>query len=521
MPDLGFSIPERFNVAEYFVDRNLAEGRGHETAVIHLDRRLTYGDVAEQVNRAANAFKNAGMRPLDRVFLLLLDSPAFVASFWGAIKAGAVPIPTNTLLGSEEIEFMLRDSRSGCLVVDARLLEKVEGVLSQPKGEAELQTVFVTGQTGERPGTLNFELELARQPAAANSAPTDRDDPAFWLYTSGSTGRPKAAIHLHHDMVNCFEHYARGVLRMTASDRTFSTSKLFFAYGLGNALYFPFGAGASTVLLAEKPTPERIVEILAKRRPTVFFSVPTVYAALAEFPDVPAGAFQSVRAAVSAGEALPAPLWERCHKRFGISILDGIGSTEMLHMFLSNRLDDIVPGSSGAPVPGYEARIVDEAGREVATGEVGELLIRGESAAAGYWQRPELTEATFRNAWTATGDKYFRDARGTFWYCGRSDDMMKVSGMWVSPLEVESAILAHPAVAECAVVGVKDGSGLVKPKAFVVAKTGAPLSELEAELEAFLRSRLPNYKLPEWIVRVDSLPRTATGKVQRFKLRSA
>lgn len=519
MADAALSIPERFNVAEYFVDRNLAEGRAQETALIYHDQRLTYGDVRDEINRAANTFKSAGVKPSDRVFLLLLDSPTFVASFWGTIKAGAVPIPTNTLLTSGEIEFMLSDSLARCLVVDGRLLDKVERIVSEGNRPPELKAVFVAGEGAEKPGLLNLEAELRRQPVAAESAPTRRDDAAFWLYTSGSTGRPKAAIHRHRDMVYCFELFARRVLHLAASDRTFSTSKLFFAYGLGNALYFPFGAGASTVLLAEKPTPERIFEILMRHRPTVFFSVPTVYASLVDFKDAPAGAFQSVRAAVSAGEALPAPIWERCRERFAISILDGIGSTEMLHMFISNRLDNMVPGSSGTPVPGYEARIVDETGRDASAGQVGELLIRGESAAAGYWQRPELTQATFRGGWTATGDKYFRDPQGHFWYCGRSDDMMKISGMWVSPLEVETAILTHPNVAECAVVGATDDTGLLKPKAYVVSKADMAEGELEAQLDSYLRSRLPNYKLPKWIVRVDSLPRTATGKVQRFKLR--
>ena len=521
VPDLGFSIPERFNVAEFFVNRNLAEGRGAQVALICGGRQITYGQIAQEVDQPANAFSAVGIQPADRVFLLLLDSPAFVSAFWGATKIGAVPIPANTLLGAEELEFMWKDSRARCLVVDASLLERVRPILAcQPTDRSDGPvTTYVAGGTGSAEGVLNFEQELARQPRQAETARTHRDDPAFWLYTSGSTGRPKAAIHLHRDCVYCYELYAKRVLKISSSDRTFSTSKLFFAYGLGNALYFPFGAGASTVLLAEKPTPERVFEILTRHRPTIFFAVPSVYAALVDSAEVPEGAFDSVRCAVSAGEALPAPIWERCRARFGLSILDGIGSTEMLHMFISNRLDDMVPGSSGTPVPGYQAKIVDELGRETAPGQIGELMVRGESAAAGYWERPELTAATFQGEWTATGDKYYRDARGYYWYSGRSDDMMKVSGMWVSPLEVESAMLAHPAVAECAVVGVADSSGLVKPKAFFVAKTGAPPGELEAELEDFLRMRLPHYKLPKWLVRVNSLPRTATGKVQRFKLR--
>jgi benzoate-CoA ligase len=307
-----------------------------------------------------------------------------------------------------------------------------------------------------------------------------------------------------------------------ASDRTFSTSKLFFAYGLGNALYFPFGVGASTVLLAERPSAEKVFEIVTRHRPTIFFAVPAVYAAMLQAPEATQPDLRSIRCAVSAGEALPAPLWERFRERFGIPILDGIGSTEMLHMFISNRSGDVVPGSSGKIVPGYSARIVDENAHEVSPGQMGELQVCGESAAAGYWKRPELTEATFRGDWTVTGDKYICDERGYYWYSGRSDDMLKVSGLWVSPVEVETALLAHPAVLECAVVGATDSDGLTKPKAFVVLKN--PLygpAAILAELRDLLHSRLPGYKVPQWIVSMDRLPRTATGKIQRFKLREA
>ena len=531
------SIPEQFNAAQYFVDRNLDEGRGGKVAVLCDERELTYGQVAELVNRAANALGQAGVERLDRVLLLLADSPAFVAAFWGAIKLGAVPIPTNTLLTSGDYEFLLRDSGARCLVVDSILLGKAEPALARlatgQKRWGDLETVYVAGhalgnerlsenQRHSERGYKSFEQEMAGSSPKAPAVLTRRSDPAFWLYTSGSTGRPKAAIHRHHDMVCCLEYYARQVLGISPNDRTFSTSKLFFAYGLGNGLYFPFGVGASTVLLAERPTPERVFEVLERHQPTLFFAVPTVYAAVLHAPHQPLYGFNSVRCAVSAGEALPAPLWELFRKRFGIAILDGIGSTEMLHMFISNRIDDIVAGSSGKLVPGYGARVVDEQGSELPDGQLGELQIRGESQAAGYWNRPELTRATFRGEWTVTGDKYIRDERGYFWYCGRTDDMMKVSGLWVSPLEVETALLAHPAVMECAVVGVIDSDGLTKPKAFVVLKdTGGDQAEIEAELDKFMRSRLPAYKVPRWIVMTESLPRTATGKIQRFRLREA
>ncbi len=516
------SIPEHFNVTQYFVDRHLDEGRGDQVAVLYGEQKFTYQQLSEQVNRAANALRRHGVGRLDRVLILLRDSPAFVAAFWGSIKLGAVAIPVNTLLTTDEYEFMLRDSGARCLVVQDCLLDVVAPALGRLDN---LKMVCVTGrdEAGHESfeaGHKNFEAEVAQSSPEAAATPTHRDDPAFWLYTSGSTGRPKAAIHLHHDMVYCLERYAKGLLQISANDRTFSASKLFFAYGLGNALYFPFGVGAQTVLLAERANAERVLEVISHYRPTIFYGVPSLYAAMLQVPDPMQYDLGSVRCAVSAGEALPAPLWERFRERFGISILDGIGSTEMLHMFISNRPGDIVPGSSGKLVPGYAAKIVDEQGKEVRSGEMGNLWVRGESAAAGYWNRPELTRGTFRGEWTVTGDKYRCDERGYYWYCGRSDDMLKVRGLWVSPVEIETALLGHPAVVECAAVGATDRDGLQKPKAFVVLNKSVPSSaELEAELLEFLRSRLPGYKVPQWLVVVDSLPKTATGKIQRFKLR--
>jgi len=535
-------IREPFKVAEYFIDRNLTEGRGDSKAVLWQEQQLTYHQVSMLVNRAANALADGGVARGDRVLLLLLDSPAFVAAFWGAIKLGAVPVPVNTLLRAEDYEFMLRDSGARGLVVDERLLGRIRPALDhltahRAKGEGRwgpLEVVWVVSETfagrtggghhGLEPSEENvyqsFDQECAASSPHSTAAPTHRNDPAFWLYTSGSTGRPKAAIHLHHNMVDCLESYARQVLGITSGDRTLSTSKLYFAYGLGNALYFPFGVGASTVLLAERPTPEAIFEIIRRTRPTVFFAVPALYAAMLQAAESGSVDLSSVRLVVSAGEGLPVPLWERFHARFGISILDGIGSTEMLHMFISNCPGDAFAGSSGRLVPGYEARIVDEQGQSLASGQMGELWIRGASAACSYWNRPELSHATFRGEWTVTGDKFVQDERGYFWHHGRTDDMLKVSGLWVSPVEIESALLAHPSVLECAVVGATDSDGLTKPKAFVVLKDAArePLSH-EEELAAFLRTQLPGYKVPRWIVLIDALPRTATGKIQRFKLR--
>jgi benzoate-CoA ligase family protein len=519
MASRALAIPEQFNAAQHFVDRHVDEGRGNKVAVLYRSQALTYGNVATLVNRAANAFVTNGIRRGDRVVLLLLDSPSFAAAFWGAIKLGAVPVPLNTVLPAADYEFILCDSGARGLVVHETLLEKIQHVLANAR-PPELGNVWVAEGTPSA-GLTSFEEDLQRSSPDARTAPTHRDDPAFWLYTSGSTGRPKAAIHAHRAMVCCVEFYAKQVLGITSEDRTFSSSKLFFAYGLGNGLYFPAGVGASTILLAEKPTTERIFDTVSRFRPTMFFAVPAVYASLLQAADTdPHCDFSSVRCAVSAGEALPAPLWERFRERFGISILDGIGSTEMLHMFISNRPGDTLPGSSGKLVPGYEARIVDEEENDVTPGQIGNLWIHGGSAASGYWNRPDLTRAAFRRDWTVTGDKYTCDDRGYFFYCGRSDDMLKVSGLWVAPLEIESALMAHPAVLECAVVGITDGQGLTKPKAFVVMKDhGIAGPELETALREFLRDRLPRYKVPQSVAVIDRLPRTATGKIQRFRLR--
>lgn len=519
-------LPDQFNAAEYFIERHIEEGRGDRIAILYGEERLTYRRIAESVNRVAASLRRYGVEKGDRVLILLPDSPDFVAVFWGSIKMGAVAVPVNTLLTEEECEFVLHDSGARCLVVHNSLLDRLEPVLRRvadvrearsDRSAARLKILLVGDATS---GYDHLDKVLAQNSARAEPFPTRRDEPAFWLYTSGSTGQPKAVIHRHRDMPYCLENFAKGILKISAEDRTFSASKLFFAYGLGNGLYFPFGVGAQAVLLAERPTADRVLEVISRYRPTIFYGIPSLYAAILQIADTSRCDLTSVRSAVSAGEALPAPLWERFYERFGISILDGIGSTEMLHMFISNRPGDVVPGSSGKIVPGYAAKILDEEGRELPTGEIGNLWVQGASGAAGYWNRPELTDATFRDEWVVTGDKYRCDERGYYWHCGRSGDMLKVHGMWVSPMEVESALLGHSAVVECAVVGAVDEDGLEKPKAFVVLKKPLHWSpELEAELRRFTRDRLPRYKEPRWLVEAESLPKTATGKLQRFKLR--
>jgi benzoate-CoA ligase len=511
-------VPENFNLADYLVDRHLREGNGGATAILYGDQTISYAQVGERSNRVANGLRALGVRREERVLLLLLDSPAFVYSFFAAQKIGAVPIPTNTLLKSADYRYLLNDSRAVVAIVSEPLLPLLAAI---PRSELpHLRHIVVDGQS--LPGSLPFE-GLVRQPAEIRVEETSRDDAAFWLYSSGTTGFPKGAVHLHHDAVHTIVLYARGVLGITARDRTFSVAKLFFAYGLGNALTFPFAVGASTVLWPGPPSAANVFEQIERYRPTLFFSVPTNYGMLlahkregADFD------LRSVRQAVSAGEALPPALFQRFKERFGVEILDGIGSTEILHIFISNRPGQVRPGSSGQLVPGYEARLLDEDGLEVPDGTIGNLLIKGDSTCAYYWNKHQRTRDTIEGHWIRTGDKYRRDADGFYWYAGRADDMLKVGGIWVSPVEIENTLAEHPAVQEAGVVGRRDSSDLEKPMAYVVLASGTQPSEaLAIELQDFVRARIAEYKRPRWIEFVDSLPKTATGKTQRFRLRQS
>ena len=509
-------MPREYNAATWFVDRHVVEGRAARLAVIHEGGRLSYGDVAAGANRLGNALRRLGVQREQRVMLLLHDSPQFVWSFWGTLKIGAVPIPTNTLLKPRDYEYILRDSRAEVAIASEALAPALaEARLRAPA----LQHVVVAGRASA--GELSYDDLVSAESADLPPAETTKDDVAFWLYTSGTTGTPKAAVHLHHDMPVCCEAFGRHVLEIGPDDRTFSVAKLFFAYGLGNALYFPFHVGATTVLLPGRPEPAKVFDVITRERPTLFFAVPTAYAAMLQLPD-PDRTYdlRSVRLCISAGEPLPKAIYERWLERFGIEILDGIGSTELCHQFIANRPGRVRPGSSGTLVPGYDARIVDDEGRDLPAGEIGNLLVRGDSACACYWNQHERTKQTIQGEWVRTGDKYTRDADGYFWYAGRGDDMIKAGGMWVSPAEVEGALVEHPAVVEAGVVGAADQDELVKPVAFVVLARGhAPGAALEAELQAFVKQRLAHYKYPRWIRFVEELPKTATGKIQRFKLR--
>jgi benzoate-CoA ligase family protein len=493
-------VPERFNLAEHFVDRHIAAGHGAKTAIVCEGRSLSYAEVLALVNRTGNGLRALGVEPGDRVLLVLPDGPEFAAAYFGAAKIGAVAVPTSTALHAADYPYFLDESQARVLVVDESLWPRVEAAARERSG---LCRVIAGGG--------QWNSWLAGQSAELDAAPTGKDDSAFWLWTSGSTGSPKAAVHQHGDWVYCCEYYARGVLGIGPEDRTFSSSKLFHAYGLGNALLFPFYVGATTVLYPGRAQARVILERTQQLRPTLFFSVPTLYAAmLAETDRENPYRLESVRLGVSAAEPLPAEIYRRWRERFGFEVLDGLGSTEALHVYVSARAGEVRPGSSGRVVEGYEVRLSDD----------GDLWVRGESVARCYWNRPELSAARMQEGWFFTGDKYRQDSDGYLWYAGRSDDMFRVSGEWVSPVEVEAALVAHPAVLESAVVRYTDEHGLTKPKAYVVLKPGrAPEAALSRELQEFVKRRIAPYKYPRRIEFLPELPKTATGKIQRFKLR--
>ncbi|HET7442852.1 MAG TPA: benzoate-CoA ligase family protein [Terriglobales bacterium] len=512
-------LPDEFNAADYFIDRNLKEKRGDKVAIECEDVRVTYAQLQDRVNRVGNALRGLGVRIEERVALLLLDSPEFAASFFGAIKLGAVPVPLNTLLKPADYEYMFNNSRARVLIVSEALYPQVR---SLPREHRHfLEHIVVVGERSPAE-TIQYDELLERSSNQLEPARTSKDDAAFWLYSSGSTGAPKACVHLQHDMVVCAERYAKAILGINEHDRCFSVAKLFFAYGLGNALYFPLAVGATSILSPGPPKPEQVFACIERHRPTLFFSVPSNFAALLAHKRTSGGDFDlsSIRYGISAGEALPASIFHRFKERFHVEILDAIGSTEVLHMFIANRPGAIRPGSSGQIIPGYEAKITDENDREVKGGEIGNLSIKADSTCAFYWNQHERTKNVFEGHWIRTGDKYYQDADGYFWYAGRSDDMLKCSGVWVSPVEIESILIEHPAVQEVAVVGKEDADELIKPIACVVLKDGlAGTPALVRELSEFVVNRLPTFKRPRWIEFFPELPKTATGKLQRFKLR--
>jgi benzoate-CoA ligase len=508
-------IPRDYNAAVDLIERNLVPERAGKLAYIDDAGQYRFAELAERVNRFGSGLQQLGLEMESRILIAMVDGIDWPVAFLGAIKAGIIPIAVNTLLTTKDYEYMLSDSRAKALLVSEQLLPQFAPLLGKLPF---LKHVIVSGK--EAHGHLPFQGILSRGKPQLKAAPTTRDDACFWLYSSGSTGMPKGTVHAHSSMAITAELYAKGVLGMNESDTVFSAAKLFFAYGLGNSMSFTLYTGATCVLMAERPTPASVFKRMVETKPTIFFGVPTLYAAMLVSPDFPKREAIALKTCISAGEALPPQIAKTFKERTGIDILDGIGSTEMLHIFLSNRPGDFRYGTTGKPVPGYELRLVDEQGGPVKQGDLGELQISGPTYASYYWNNREKTRNTFAGGWTRSGDKYSMDADGFYAYGGRSDDMLKVSGIWVSPAEVEAALVSHDAVLEAAVVGHEDEQKLVKPKAYVVLKQGISADEkLKSALQQHVKDKLAPYKYPRWIEFLGELPKTATGKIQRFKLR--
>ena len=512
--------PERFNFARHLLESNAA--RHDRAAFVDDAGALSYGELEEQVRRLAAGLRALGLRREERVLLLMHDCNDWPVSFLGTIHAGLVPVAVNTLLTADDYAFMLEHSRAQAVLVSGALLPTLSAAMT--RSDHEVHKVIVSRPLAPlHQDEIEFAAFVQAHAPASRAANTGADDPAFWLYSSGSTGRPKGTVHSHANPYWTCELYAKGVLQLREDDVCFSAAKLFFAYGLGNALTFPMSVGATTLLMAERPTPEAVFKRwrgeVGARKPTVFYGAPTGFAGMLVHPQLPARDAVALRLVSSAGEALPADLGQRFQRHFGVEILDGIGSTEMLHIYLSNQPGRVHYGSTGWPVPGYLIELRDDDGGQVADGEIGDMFIHGPSAALLYWGNSAKTRDTFRGGWTKSGDKYVRNSDGSYTYSGRSDDMLKVGGIYVSPFEVEATLVQHPAVLEAAVVGKADAEGLVKTQAFVVLKPGATADE--AELKAFVKERLAPYKYPRFIEFVPDLPKTATGKIQRFKLRDA
>jgi benzoate-CoA ligase len=510
--------PERFNFAQHLLTLNAQ--RPNKTAFIDDHGSLTYADLADRVRRVAAGLRALGLRREERVLLLMHDGTDWPVSFLGAMYAGLVPVAVNTLLTADDYAYMLEHSRVQAALVSGALLPVLSAAMV--KSEHELKQVIVSRSIAPlHDNEADFEAFIERAEPSAKPAATHADDPGFWLYSSGSTGRPKGTVHSQANPYWTAELYGKRLLRITEQDVCFSAAKLFFAYGLGNALTFPISVGATTLLMAERPTPDATFTRWRGKvggvKPTVFFGAPTGYAGMLAHPALPKKAEVALRMASSAGEALPAELGERFTQHFGVEIVDGIGSTEMLHIFLSNQPGNVRYGTTGWPVPGYEVELRSEDGSPAPDGEPGDLYIHGPSAAMMYWGNRAKTRDTFQGGWTKSGDKYVKNGDGSYTYSGRSDDMLKVSGIYVSPFEVEATLVQHPAVLEAAVIGKVDVEGLTKTKAFVVVKSGASVSE--DELKAFVKERLAPYKYPRFIEFIGELPKTATGKIQRFKLR--
>ncbi len=515
----GIDMP--YNASSQFIDENVKPGLENKTALYYEGGQVTYGILKDRVNQTANMLKEIGLEMEDRVLITCYDSPEFIYSFFGAIRTGVVPIPVNTMMQPHDYEYYLNNSRAKALIIHETLWGRIAHLR---KRFVFLKHVIVISEgVGEvSSGILDFQQLLDSQNIDFQPPLTCYDDSAFWLYSSGTTGEPKGVIHLQHDMEVSMNNYAKKVLKMTENDRCLSASKLFFAYGLGGGMFFPLGAKGSTILIKERTTPEIMFQAIENYKPTIFFGVPTLFGAMIEYAEQSGKSFDlsSIRICTSAGESLPPSFAKKWKELFGLDILDGIGSTEALHIFISNRIDDIKEGSSGKIVPGYKAKIVNEQGVELPPNEIGDLVISGCSIANGYWNMHEQNKQKFIGKWLNTGDKYYVDEDGYFWYCGRADDMLKVGGIWVSPNEIENCLLYHEAILEAAVVGETNESNLVIPKAYIVLKKHVtPSDKLEKDIQQFVKEKLARYKYPRVIQFIDELPKTATGKIQRYRLR--
>jgi benzoate-CoA ligase family protein len=509
-------FPERFNMSDYFLYHNVEEGREGKVCLYFEDQKFTYADAVRLSNRAGNALRESGVRVEDRVLIVLPDCPEFAWAWFGAARVGAVIAMVNPLLPASDYEYYLDYTRAPVAVIHESLLENFTRAA---RGAKYLRKVLVVG--GERGEFESFAEVTGAMPDECARADTSRDDLAIWLFTSGSTGHPKAAVHLQHDLPYNTECYAKRVLGVNENDLTVSVPKLFFGYATGTNLLFPFSVGGATALFSERSTPEKLFDVIERYRPTILTSVPTMINSMLNLEGAARRDLSSLRCCLSAGEALPAELYERWVKTCGVEILDGIGSAEMFHIYITNRPGDVKPGSLGRVVEGYEARVVDAEGRELPAGEMGTLKVRGDSAALCYWRAHEKSKETFAGDWCTTGDQFHVDAQGYFWYHGRTDDMLKVSGIYVAPVEIESCLMQHEAVVECAVVGHDAGDGLIKSKAFVVAREGFDANEeLAAALKEFVKSRLAPYKYPRLVEFVASLPKNDRGKIDRKQLKA-
>ena len=510
-------IPQYYNITTKLIDETVEKGLGDKIAVYYKDKTYTYREMQSLINKVGNALHILGVHMEERVMLVMYDSPEAMASFFGTIKIGAVPIPINYMYTIDDYRYLLNNSRARTVIADGDFIGDIEGYKEKL---LYLENTVVLGNK-TKANHIGFYDIVDRCSDKLNVAYTTYEDAAFWNYTSGSTGVPKAAVHLQHDVFTCIDSYAKATLGLNKDDILLSGSKYFFAYGLGNSFFYPLGVGASVVLLPDRPLPENIFETINRYHPTVFFGVPTLYANMLEIKDADKKYdLSSLRICTSAGEALPKEIFFEWKRRFGLEILDGIGSTELLHIFISNRPGDVKPGSSGKIVSGYHAKIVDDKGREVPCGEVGNLQVKGESTAAYYYRHHDKTKTSMLGHYFHTGDKYYKDDEGYYYYCGRGDDMLKVGGIWVSPIEIEDTLISHPAVREAAVVANQDERLLTKPKAFVVLKKGFQASDdLTKDIQGFVKKSIAPYKYPRWIEFVEDLPKTATGKIQRYKLR--